>query len=252
MTYFISLDGVSLDLPIGGRSLKALFSKPAPTGESSGRIITQDGNQVCQTIKNVSLEINSGEKVGLIGGNGAGKTSLLRVLAGIYAPTKGTYKSEGEISTLFVPTVGMEENASGRENIFLACRTLGFSRAQVASVQDEIIEFAQLGEFIDQPIRLYSAGMRTRLGFAIITSIQPEIVLIDEVFGAGDAAFYKRANQRIKKIIDKAGILVLATHSPAIIESICERVIWVDQGEIAVDGDVTEGLNLYAAASKAG
>ncbi len=248
MTCYLRLRSVCLDLPIGGKSIKSLFTGPrAADGES--RIVNQPGSQICRTLKDVSLDIVSGERVGLIGANGAGKTSLLRVLAGIYAPTRGEYAAEGEISTLFTATVGMEPNASGRENIFLAGRTLGLSRAQIAAVTDDIIAFADLGEFINHPIRLYSAGMKTRLGFAIITAVQPEIVLIDEVFGAGDASFYKRANERIKSIIDSAGILVLATHSPSIIRSTCQRVLWLDQGEIVFDGDVEEGLKRYAEAA---
>ena len=243
MNCYVRLNSVDLHLPIGGRSIRHLFQRSEPSGE--GRIVGQTGSQVCRTLQGVSIEIKSGERVGLIGANGAGKTSLLRVLAGIYAPTHGTYDAYGQISTLFSPTVGMESNASGRENIFLAGRTLGYSRAQIAAVTDEIIEFAQLGEFIDQPVRLYSAGMKTRLGFAVVTAIQPEIVLIDEVFGAGDASFYHRANQRIMKIIENAGILVMATHSPAIIQGNCQRVIWLNQGEVIFDGDVEEGLATY-------
>lgn len=246
MAYYVRLKSVDLDLPIGGKSIKSLF-KRQPTPTFGERIVSQPGGQICRVLRNISLEINSGEKVGLIGANGAGKTSLLRVLAGIYAPTNGTYDAKGEISTLFSATVGMEPNASGRENIFLAGRTLGFSRAQIASVTEGVVDFAQLGEFIDYPIRLYSAGMKTRLGFAIVTAIQPEIVLIDEVFGAGDALFYTRANQRIKKLIENAGILVVATHSPVIIQNTCERVIWLNQGKLMFDGDVGEGLKRYAA-----
>ena len=245
MNCFVRLSEVYLDLPIGSRSIGTLFQRPADSGDDA-RIVRKGGAQVCQTLKDVSLEIHSGERVGLIGSNGAGKTSLLRVLAGIYAPTRGRYESGGDISTLFAATVGMEDNASGRENIFLAGRTLGFSRAQISGVTEDIISFAELGEFIDHPIRLYSAGMKTRLGFAIATAIQPEIVLIDEVFGAGDINFYKKANERIRRIIESAGIIVLASHSPTIIGNNCDRVIWVDQGEIRFDGDTDEGLRHYS------
>lgn len=246
MSSYINLDSVDLDLPVGGRSLRSLFvrEKPRPVGE--GRIAQGSTGQICRTLQDISLTLKSGERVGLIGHNGAGKSSLLRVLAGIYAPTRGIYEANGKISTLFSATVGMEPNASGRENIFLAGRTIGFSRAQIAAVTDDIIEFAELGEFIEHPVRLYSAGMKTRLGFAIVTAVQPEIVLIDEVFGAGDAGFYAKANERIKSIIKSAGILVMATHSPAIIGSICERVICLKQGQIYFDGDVKEGLEVYA------
>ena len=243
---FVRLTDVSLDLPVGGKSLKSLFSKKQPKRDGA-RIAHDSNGEICRTLKNISMEITSGERVGLIGSNGAGKTSLLRILAGIYAPTHGAYDAAGRISTLFTSTVGMDPNASGRDNIFLAGRTLGFSRAQIASVTDDIVQFAQLDEFIDLPVRLYSAGMKTRLGFAIVTAIQPEIVLIDEVFGAGDVGFRKRANERIKDFIDNAGILVMATHSPGAMKESCDRVIWLNQGEVAFDGDVDEGLARYAA-----
>ncbi|MEO1659107.1 MAG: ABC transporter ATP-binding protein [Pseudomonadota bacterium] len=246
MSCYLNLESVDLDLPVGGRSLRSFFARNQRPPEGEGRIAKTDVGQVCRTLQDVSISMRSGERVGLIGHNGAGKSSLLRVLAGIYAPTRGKYEAHGQISTLFSPTVGMEANASGRENIFLAGRTIGFSRAQIAEVTDDIIEFADLGEFIEHPVRLYSAGMKTRLGFAIVTAIRPEIVLIDEVFGAGDAGFYAKANQRIKSIIEGAGILVMATHSPAIIGSICERVICLRQGQVIFDGDVNEGLELYA------
>ncbi len=245
----IRLTSVNLDLPVGVKSLKSLFTrKPAPASDPGGGHRVQ--GEVCKVLQDINLEINSGEKVGLIGVNGAGKSSLLRVLAGIYAPTEGAYEAQGKISTLFTATVGMQNNASGRENIFLSARTLGLSRAQIAAVRDDIIEFAELGEFIDLPVRLYSAGMKMRLGFAIATSIKPEILLIDEVFGAGDVRFRKRANERIKTIIEGAGLLVLATHSEAAIKNFCERVIWLDQGEIRFDGATEEGLERFRNAGK--
>jgi ABC-type polysaccharide/polyol phosphate transport system ATPase subunit len=245
----LRLTSVNLDLPIGGNSLSALF-KPSPAVKSSGRIDRNKQGQYCKVLHDISLAIKSGERVGLIGVNGAGKSSLLRVLAGIYAPTQGVYEANGKISTLFAATVGMNADASGRENIFLSARTLGLSRAQIAAVKNDIIEFAQLGDFIDFPIRLYSAGMKMRLGFAIATAIQPEILLVDEVFGAGDAPFRERANERIKRIMEKAGLLVMATHSEQVIKSFCERVIWLHQGQVNFDGPTKEGMDLFRQSGK--
>jgi ABC-type polysaccharide/polyol phosphate transport system ATPase subunit len=248
---FINLTSVDLELPIAGRSLSALF-KPAKPLKNDARFNTHGNRQVCKALHNVSFNIKSGEKVGLIGVNGAGKSTLLRVLAGIYAPTQGLYEAKGKVSTLFAATIGMNPHASGRENVFLSARTLGMSRAQIADVEEEIIEFAQLGEFIDLPFRLYSAGMKMRLGFAIATAVEPEILLIDEVFGAGDAAFRKSAEQRIARVMQRAGILVMATHSEPVIRKFCERVIWLHQGELYFDGKTEEGLGLFRKKVKEG
>lgn len=219
--------------------------KPAPPIQPDSRISQNHNGQFCKVLHNVTFDIKSGEKVGLIGVNGAGKSSLLRVLAGIYAPTSGKYEAQGRISTLFTSTLGMQTNASGRENIFLSARTLGYSRAQIETITDEIIDFAQLGDFINFPIRLYSAGMKMRLGFAIATAIQPEILLIDEVIGAGDAIFRKRANERIKRIVKNAGLLVMATHSESVIQNFCDRVIWLHQGKIRFDGPTARALRRF-------
>lgn len=247
---FIRLKDVSLDLPVGGRPFAGLFSRGKPDGnyatgrrESAGFVKALDG---------VSMSIEAGDMVGLIGVNGAGKSTLLRTLAGIFKPSAGTYEAEGKISTLFSATVGMKINASGRENIFLSGRTIGMSRAEIAAVQDEIVDFADLGEFIDLPIRTYSAGMKARLGFAITTAIDPEILLIDEVFGVGDRKFSQRANERIKRVVGQAGILVLATHSDLTIRRFCNKVCLMDAGRIAFYGDVEEGLSLYADSSTSG
>ncbi len=247
----LSLTSVDLELPVGGRSLSALF-KPARRFKNDARFNTHGNRQFCKALHNISIEIKSGEKVGLIGVNGAGKSTLLRVLAGIYAPTQGVYRANGKVSTLFAATVGMNPHASGRENIFLSARTLGMSRAQIADVEDDIIEFAQLGEFINLPFRLYSAGMKMRLGFAIATAVKPEILLIDEVFGAGDAAFRKSAEQRISRVMQQAGIMVMATHSESVISKFCERVIWLHQGELCFDGKTEEGLELFRRKIKEG
>ncbi len=247
---YLRLTSVDLNLPVGEASLSALF-KPAPKAASDNRIGQRGSGRYCKALHDITLEIKSGENVGLIGVNGAGKSSLLRVLAGIYAPTEGSFRSQGKISTLFAATVGMMDNASGRENIFLSARTLGLSRAQIAAVKDDIIEFADLGEFIDLPIRLYSAGMRMRLGFAIATAIQPEVLLVDEVFGAGDTAFQQRAKQRIFQMMKSAGILVMATHSDPLIKSFCDRVIWLHEGRIRFDGRVEDGLQQFRLATRA-
>ncbi len=238
---FIKLDNVDLDLPVGRVPLKGFFRQKSKGDER----LSLDGDGVVHALRSISLDIQSGSRVGLVGVNGAGKSTLLRVLAGIYGPTRGNYSAHGRISTLFVNGVGMNMNASGRENIFLVGRTLGMSRAEIRDIEADIVEFIDIGDFIDLPMRLYSAGMQTRLGFAVATAIKPEILLIDEVFGVGDAAFRARAQARIEKIIGDAGIFVMATHADATIEKLCDRVCWIDKGKVRFDGPSAEGMRAY-------
>ena len=187
-------------------------------------------------IRGIDFRISFGERVGLIGHNGSGKSSLLRVLAGIYPLASGDVTVTGRIGTLLDIGLGFEGEATGRENIYYRGMTMGFSRARMKEVEEEIVAFAGLGEFIDMPMRTYSAGMYVRLGFAISTQFTPDILLVDEVFGAGDAAFAKHALQRMTAIVANSGIFVMATHDVALVEKICTRVIWLERGEIYRDG----------------
>lgn len=245
---YIRLQNVDLDLPVGRQAFSGFF-KPVQKKRTDERVDTSKGPGYVHALRDVTLDIKAGDRVGLIGVNGAGKSTLLRVLAGIYAPTKGRYEANGRISTLFVSGVGMNQNASGRENIFLCSRTLGMSRAEIRAIEQEIVDFAEIGDFIDLPIRTYSAGMKTRLGFAVATAIRPEILLIDEVFGVGDSAFRLRANERIQKVVGQAGILVLATHADATITNFCDLVCWMDKGEVRYFGPAEEGIEAYREAT---
>ncbi len=240
----LKLDSVKLYLPVGGGSLRDLFTRRRKFDDNS-RIVDGDGGRFCKALDGVTLDIRAGERIGLIGVNGAGKSSLLRVLAGIYQPTEGSIDISGRISTLFAPNIGMNEDASGSENIYISARTLGMSRAEIASAKDDIIRFADIGDFIHMPLRTYSAGMKMRLGFAIATAIEPEILLVDEVFGAGDAAFRSRAKARMDDLTKRAGVLVMATHSDGVLRELCSRLLWLDNGRVRFDGDVDEGLTLF-------
>lgn len=240
----LKLESAKLYLPIGRQSLRSVFQNRAPNGGDT-RFLDEDGARFCKVLDDISLEINAGDRVGLIGPNGAGKSSLLRVMAGIYAPTDGGVEINGRVSTLFAPNIGMTDNASGVENVYISARTLGLSRTQIAAVRDDIIEFADLGEFIHLPMRTYSAGMKMRLGFAIATAVEPDILLIDEVFGAGDAAFRERAKRRMATLMDRAGVMVMATHSDGVIRNFCNRVIWLDNGHLRFFGDAEAGLKKF-------
>lgn len=245
----IELTDVDLDLPLDKKIMGVIFRPKFEPQEGSRVHIGRSGSFV-RALSDVNLTIESGDRVGLIGSNGAGKSTLLRVLAKIYTPTRGKCSVTGRISTLFVSTVGVNANASGRENIFLSARTLGMSRAKIAQIEQDVIDFADVGDFIDLPLSTYSTGMRTRLGFAIATALEPEILLVDEVFGVGDKEFRKKAEARIANILRSAGILVMASHNNGIMREFCNKVCWIDQGKVAFYGAVVEGLRLYAASIK--
>ncbi|RYD82913.1 MAG: ABC transporter ATP-binding protein [Verrucomicrobiaceae bacterium] len=196
-------------------------------------------------LRGVNLDFKLGERVALIGHNGSGKSTLLRSLAGIYPLDGGSITVVGRIGTLLDVGLGFEPEATGRENIYHRGLTMGYSRSQLKQVEERIIDFAELGEFIDLPVRIYSAGMFVRLGFAISTEFSPEILLVDEVFGAGDAAFAKRALDRMMAIVARAGILVIATHDLPLIEKVCKRVIWLERGQVVRDGAPLDVLPEY-------
>jgi lipopolysaccharide transport system ATP-binding protein len=187
-------------------------------------------------LRGVSFKISVGERVALIGHNGSGKSSLLRVLAGVYPIVSGDITISGRIGTLLDVGLGFELEATGRENIYYRGMTMGYSPARLRQAEAEIVDFADLGHFIDLPMRTYSAGMYVRLGFAVSTQFAPEILLVDEVFGAGDAAFSQRALQRMMAIVANSGIFVIATHDTNLVEHVCTRVLWLERGEIIRDG----------------
>lgn len=198
-----------------------------------------------EALRDLNLNIAFGERVGLIGHNGSGKSTLLRALAGIYPLAGGDITVVGKISTLLDITLGFESEATGRENIYFRGMTLGYSRKQMARAEAEIIRFANLGDFIDLPMRMYSAGMYIRLGFAISTHFQPDILLVDEVFGAGDAAFAKAALDRMMRMVADAGIFVIATHDLGLVERVCQRAIWLQGGKVERDGPAASVVAEY-------
>jgi ABC-2 type transport system ATP-binding protein len=246
----IKLDAVSVAFPIyssGSRSLKnAVIS--ATTG---GRIANQQRHVVIQALDNVSLEIGHGDRVGLIGHNGAGKTTLLRVMAGIYEPLQGEVTVEGVVTPMFDTGLGIDLESTGYENITLRGLYMGLSKAEIAKRMAGIVEFTELGEFLSFPVRTYSAGMQARLTFAIATSIEPEILLLDEGIGVGDADFLEKANKRLASFVKNAGILVLASHSQNLIESFCNKAAIMEHGRVKWFGDVDEAFRIYNGTSVA-
>ena len=240
----IEVSDVSVLFPLyhgSSRSLKKMFVAAA-----SGRL-AQDQQQrvVVRALSNINLRLQSGDRLGLVGSNGAGKTTLLRVLAGIYEPVLGRLRVRGSLNALLDPSLGMNMDLTGRENILLRGLYNGLPRSAVPRLEEDVIEFAELADFIDLPVRIYSAGMVVRLAFALATAIKPQILLMDEWFLAGDAVFLEKARQRLEEMVRGADILVLSSHQVGIVKNWCTRVLWLDQGHVLADGPSEEVLKRY-------
>lgn len=198
-----------------------------------------------QALKNISLEIHPGERVGLLGHNGAGKSTFLKMVAGLYPISNGSRIVEGTVRSLFDLSLGFEPDATGRENILYRGLLLGLSPKFMRDAEKEVVAFADLGDFIDYPIKTYSAGMQVRLAFAISTAVGGDILLLDEVIGAGDANFMAKAKRRILELVEQSEILCLASHDLSALESICQRGLVFHHGQIVFDGAISEAISDY-------
>jgi ABC-type polysaccharide/polyol phosphate transport system ATPase subunit len=247
MTASVFLRDVSVEFPIysgGSRSLKKLLLHSTTQGnlarDASDRITVM-------ALNGITLDINHGDRLAIIGANGAGKSTLLKVLAGIYAPTGGRMHAEGRVSALLTASVGLNPDATGRENIIIRGMYMDVHPRDMRAHVDEIADFTELGSFIDMPVRTYSSGMMVRLCFAVATSLRPEILLMDEWLAAGDAAFLHKARQRMEDFVAGTSILVLASHAMPLLEEWCNRAILLDQGRIVASGGVKEIATIYQA-----
>lgn len=241
----IDLKNVSVGFPVynvNARSFKKQFLRLATGGN-----VVEDANQhvIVNALNNISLSIKDGDRVGLIGHNGSGKSTFLRLLAKIYEPTSGLIRIDGRISPMLDFMHGIEIEFTGYENIFTRGAVLGLTRKQIQEKMEEIADFSGLGDYVGMPLRTYSSGMMVRLAFAISTSINPEILLIDEVFGAGDADFMDKARRRMVSLLNQSSIVVMATHSDNLIREFCNKVLLLEGGKIKFYGDTKEGLDFY-------
>ena len=235
MTAELLIENVSLDFPLYHGNARSL--KKTVINSVTGRMAADSRARVSvQALRDISFHLKPGDRLGLVGGNGAGKTTLLRILAGIYEPQAGHLRIVGSLNALLDPNLGMNLELSGRENITLRGLYHGMNPAGIRRLADDVAEFADLGDFLDLPVRIYSSGMVIRLGFALATSIRPQVLLMDEWFLAGDANFLEKARSRLEDMVRGAEILVLSTHMPAVIHEWCSRVIWLDHGRIRADG----------------
>ena len=244
-TTSIELRNVGVDFPVFNASSMSFKNRvlSAVTGGAIDR--KHDGSVIVKGLQNINLSIKAGERVGLIGHNGAGKTTLLRVLSGIYAPTEGEAIINGECVSLINISLGIDPEATGRENIKLRAAMIGFTPKETREKVDEIIEFSGLGDFIDMPFRTYSSGMQLRLAFAVSTSVRPQILVLDEWLSTGDEEFKHRAEKRMVEVVDATDILILASHSRHLLERNCNRALWLEHGKVKMDGPCKEVASEY-------
>jgi lipopolysaccharide transport system ATP-binding protein len=242
---FIELHNVSVEFPIynaHGRSLKRSLVS-ITTGGHLG--VGKNDRVVVKALENINLQFEHGDRVALIGHNGAGKTTMLRVLAGVYEPTGGHIISSGKIAALSDIMLGIDMESTGHENISIRGRLLGLSQKEVEARRAEIAEFSGLGEYLDIPVRTYSSGMVLRLAFAVSTSVVPDILLLDEWIGAGDATFLAKAEERLNRLVGETGILVLATHTLSLAQRVCNRAVWMEHGSVKAHGPIEDVIRAY-------
>lgn len=242
-THSISLQAVNLhyaSVAYKERSLKSLLGQFLTPGRK--RHVVAD----IHALKDISVQIQPGERIGLLGHNGAGKSTFLKTIAGLYPISSGKLLVKGQVRSLFDLSMGFEPDATGRENILYRGLLLGLSPSFMRMKEEEIVDFAGLGEFIDYPIKTYSAGMQVRLAFSISTAVGGDILLLDEVIGAGDANFMAKAKLRISSLIEQSEILVLASHDVNALASLCTRGLLFDHGNLVFDGPINAALTEYA------
>jgi ABC-2 type transport system ATP-binding protein len=232
-----------VDFPIFDAKSRSL--KKTMMGLVGGNIDSASKVPIIEALRGVDLHLEHGARVGLVGHNGAGKSTLLRLLAGIYEPTRGTAEIRGRVAPVFDLGVGMDPELSGLENIIIRGLFLGMTRKQMQARVDDIADFTELGDFLRMPLRTYSTGMRVRLALGVVTSIDPEILLLDEGIGAVDAAFLEKSKKRLSDLVQRSGLLVFASHSDEFLRELCDTALWLEHGQIRQQGELEEVLRAY-------
>jgi ABC-2 type transport system ATP-binding protein/lipopolysaccharide transport system ATP-binding protein len=242
----IEMRGVTVDIPTYGDMVANDLRRTIARSLVGGDLVRGDHNQVfVRATNNVRLDVPEGARLGVIGHNGAGKTTLLKVMAGLLPISQGRIVRRGTIHSFFNLGAGLDHGRSGRDNIRAMALYYTRNMREIRERLDEIIEFTELGHYIDLPVSTYSAGMQTRLIFAVATAFPGDVLILDEMIGAGDATFISKAQQRVNELVNRAGCLVLASHSTALIESFCTTAIWMDHGRIVAEGPAMEVVQLY-------
>jgi ABC-2 type transport system ATP-binding protein len=239
----IIADNLTVEFPIAtlkARSLKSIAVAAAK--KVGGRVIDDHGISIVRALSDVSFHLKEGDRLALVGHNGAGKTTLLRTLAGIYRPTLGTVSVKGRCLTMFDISLGADEDATGYENIMLRGLVMGLKAPEIEARMEQIAEFSELGAYLDLPVRTYSSGMIMRLMFSISTAIEGDIIMMDEWLAVGDAAFAQKADQRLKEVLGKIGILVIASHNIHLMANICTHALHIESGRVLAYGSASDVL----------
>ena len=239
----IDIAGAAVDFPIFDAKTRSL--KKAVLGRAGGRIGTDSKVPIIEALRDITLSLRRGARVALVGHNGAGKSTLLRLMSGIYEPTRGRAVVVGKVAPVFDLAVGMDPEISGLDNILIRGLSLGMTRKQMEARIDDIAAFTELGDYLSMPLRTYSTGMRVRLALGVVTSIDPEILLLDEGIGAVDAEFLAKARTRLFELVERSGILVFASHSDEFLADLCDTAIWLEHGTVREHGPLREVLHHY-------
>jgi lipopolysaccharide transport system ATP-binding protein len=245
MTVHTYLTDVSLEYPVLSQASRKLSRQLINVATGGQLDRSEQGRVTVRALDGISVRLDVGDRVGLIGHNGSGKSTLLKLLGGIYHPTSGTVSRSGVIGSLLDISLGMSPDATGRENIYLRGALQGMSRAEITRLIPGIIEFSELGDFIELPMRTYSSGMLLRLAFSVSTVLSPDILLMDEWLAVGDEAFQAKAEERLHSVVSRTSILVIASHSAALIRNQCNRVLYLEHGRLIADGTPDDVLPQY-------
>ena len=241
----IELKDVIVDFPIYNANTRS-FKNTVLKATIGGKVDIYEQNINIRALDGIAFTLKDGDRLGLVGHNGAGKSTLLRLLGKVYIPCAGTARIEGSIGSLIAISLGIDQEATGRENIYIRGSLLGLKKQEIEQKIGQIIELCDLGSFIDLPIRTYSTGMQMRLAFAVSTMIRPDILIMDEWLSVGDESFRSKAESRMVDLVNNAQILIIASHSKELIKNTCNRVIWLEHGKIKMDGTPEDVLTAYS------